>query len=541
MASKAQNAKNESSRLRSIRSATNLQEFNSGQQFNTDKVEQNLPGLYGKGLVQQDNGTCLPDPVDQYQLLVAMEAGDQDALQQIALGGDRKLVNTQAAFAQELVGGVPYGFTMPAPPNIGDRWAACEMAEVYEMCILADVPFTTINDSGVTNTDCDRAVATMNAYGADFKGPVDSAAGNQVTRKTLFRGLTEGCQFGPYVSQFFMHDFNLGLNPITQKYTFETGAYGITEANYLEIAKGNKPVPQTQSPMPYRPFTPRGLASVVHVDFVYQFFYYASQILLAAGIPRHGGYTDIYPDAAFVTNGGVVVVATAVADVSKAALTATWVQKWRNHLRLRPEEMAARVVKQEDGVISNVVHPDIFTVSSATIQAVKDFNAPLGGEAKPWLPLNYCEGSPTHPAYPAGHATIAGACATILKMIFADRPWSEMGTFAPVYESPDGDQLTTYTGPDAGAMTVHSELNKLASNCALGRNMAGVHYRSDGDEGLKLGEAIAIQYYNDYLARQTEPIGQITFTKFDGTTHTINSTGGTTRATGEAVTFERDI
>ena len=540
MSSKAQNAKNESSRLRSLRSATNLQEFQSGQVLSDDKVTQNLPGLYGKGLLQQDNGSCLPQEVDQYQLLVAMEAGDQDALNQISLGGARRLVNTQAAFASELVGGVPYGYTMPTPPNVGSRWGACEMAEVYEMCIQADVPFTTLNDENVTSASADRAVAVMNAFGDDFKGPKDSGTG-QVTRKTLFRGNTDGCQFGPYVSQFFMHDFNLGLNPITQKYYFETGAYGITEANFLEIQKGNKPVPQTQSPQPLRPFTPRGLGSLVHVDFVYQFFYYASQIILGAGIPRHGGYTDIYPDAAFVTNGGVVVVATAVADVSKHALTATWVHKWRNHMRLRPEEMAGRVVKQEEGVLSNVIHPDMYTVAANTIQAVKDYNAPLGGEAKPWLPLQYCEGSPTHPAYPAGHATIAGACATVLKMIFADSPWADMGTFAPVYESVDGDTLRTYTGADAGAMTLHSELNKLASNCAIGRNMAGVHYRADGDYGLDLGEEIAIQYYMDYLSRQIEPYGPISFKRFNGETYTIPSGGGQTRALGEPVAFERDI
>ena len=541
MASKAQNAKNESSRLRSLRSATNLQEFESGQILSTDKVQQNLPGLYGKGLLMQSNGSCLPNEVDQYQLLLAMEAGDQDALDQITLGGARRLVNTQAAFCQELVGGVPYGFTMPTPPDVGSTWAACEMAEVYEMCIQNDIPFTTINDANVPNTDCDRAVTVLNNFGANYKGPVDASAGNTVTRKTLFKGNTDGCQFGPYVSQFFMHDFNLGLNPITQKYYFETGAYGITEANFLEIQKGNKPVPQTQSPTPLRPYTPRGLASVVHVDFVYQFFYYAAQIVLAAGIPRHGGYTDMYPDAAFVTNGGVVVVATAMADVCKNALTATWVQKWRNHMRLRPEEMAGRVVKQEEGVISGVINPEMYNTGAATIAAVKAFNAPLGGEAKAWLPLNYCEGSPTHPSYPAGHATIAGACATILKMIFADSPWADMGTFATVLESVDGDTTRTYTGGDTAAMTVHSELNKLASNCAIGRNMAGVHYRADGDYGLDFGEKVAIEYYMDYLSRQTEPHGPISFKLFNGDTYTIPSGGGQTRAIGEPIGFERDI
>lgn len=34
------------------------------------------------------------------------------------------------------------------------------------------------------------------------------------------------------------------------------------------------------------------------------------------------------------------------------------------------------------------------------------------------LPIAYPEGSPTHPAYPAGHACVAGAGATMLKAFF---------------------------------------------------------------------------------------------------------------------------
>jgi hypothetical protein len=37
--------------------------------------------------------------------------------------------------------------------------------------------------------------------------------------------------------------------------------------------------------------------------------------------------------------------------------------------------------------------------------------------------------------------------------------------------------------------TVGGELNKLADNVALGRNMAAVHWRSDAEQSLLLGEA----------------------------------------------------
>jgi hypothetical protein len=37
-----------------------------------------------------------------------------------------------------------------------------------------------------------------------------------------------------------------------------------------------------------------------------------------------------------------------------------------------------------------------------------------------FLPMAFPEGSPTHPAYGAGHATVAGACTTILKAWFKE-------------------------------------------------------------------------------------------------------------------------
>ena len=38
------------------------------------------------------------------------------------------------------------------------------------------------------------------------------------------------------------------------------------------------------------------------------------------------------------------------------------------------------------------------------------------------LPMAFPEGSPMHPSYGAGHATVAGACVTILKAFF-DHGW----------------------------------------------------------------------------------------------------------------------
>ena len=128
--------------------------------------------------------------------------------------------------------------------------------------------------------------------------------------------------------------------------------------------------------------------------------------------------------------------------------------------------------------------------------------------------MAFPEGSPLHPAYGAGHATVAGACVTILKAWFD-------GNFVipnPVTTNATGQGLVPYVGPP---LTVRGELNKIASNVALGRNIAGVHWRSDATESLLLGEEVAISILRDQRASYNEPFGGFTFTRFNGTSITV--------------------
>jgi hypothetical protein len=65
-------------------------------------------------------------------------------------------------------------------------------------------------------------------------------------------------------------------------------------------------------------------------------------------------------------------------------------------------------------------------------------------------------------------------------------------------------------------LTVGGELNKLAANIALGRDTAGVHWRSDGIEGLKLGEAVATGILRDLQDTWRESFEGLTFSAFSG-------------------------
>ena len=481
-------------KLRAERIRENLNNFETGQAVNADVGAIATAGLFTKGLAK-DAGTLLPEATDVMLLLLAMERGTVADLEGVSLAaGSRKLANPLAAFLTELQGGDAYGFTMPAPPAISSAEAAADMIEVYEMALNRDTDFATLNDSA-SNTAADRAVTNVTVPGVT------------TTRANLFRGVAPGCETGPYVSQFLLHDVPLGAHTLVQKYMERTGTYGITDANYKSISEGGTPVTQTMSSEKYI-CNGRTLGSVCHNDLVYQQYLYAMAILNDYSAPLHGAFSNPTNSGAFVTNGGAAQISTAVGAVAANALSTTWVQKWRHHLRLRPEAMAAQVEKNYAGL-----HSDL--TSSSTVTAIRAVN----GDSKAYLPMIYAEGSPMHPSYPAGHAVIAGACTTLLKMFYADADWSTISD--NVWHSINGTDRVDASLVGTGTLTIHGELNKLAANISRGRDFAGVHYRTDSDLGMLLGEKVAVAWFKDNIARQIESVGTITFVGFDGTTKTV--------------------
>jgi hypothetical protein len=127
-------------------------------------------------------------------------------------------------------------------------------------------------------------------------------------------------------------------------------------------------------------------------------------------------------------------------------------------------------------------------------------------------------GSPLHPTYPAGHAVMAGAAVTMLKAFFNEDYVIEN----PVTTNDKGTALVPYVAP-AGEppLTIESELNKLASNISLGRDIAGVHYRTDGDLGIALGEKYGISILEELVETYNEDFEGFFLRKFDGTEITI--------------------
>jgi hypothetical protein len=133
-----------------------------------------------------------------------------------------------------------------------------------------------------------------------------------------------------------------------------------------------------------------------------------------------------------------------------------------------------------------------------------------------FLPQAYPEGSPIHPSYTAGHATLAGAAVTILKAFFNDQALIPN----PVQPNATGTGLVAYTESDANQLTVGGELNKLASNIGFGRNHAGVHWRSDFTASMLRGEDVAISLLEDWGFTYNENFAGFEFTDLRGVRRT---------------------
>ena len=451
-----------------------------------------------KTLPQNNLGEVDSAAYDQF--LTALESGEQsdfDAIPQ-SPQSDRGLANPMAAYAFEMTGGDGHSSRMPPAPAFNSSFIAAEMAEVYWQALTRDVPFSDYDSDPLVAA----AVADLNSF-STIIGPTD---GGQITPGTLFRGETAGDLIGPYISQFLWLDIPNGQRLLDQRYNPPVPGddFMIDYNEWLAIQRGAAPTnPITFDPTARYISDNRGLGEWVHTDYPYQGYQNAALIMLSLGgdaLSDRNPYKTRANQGGFVTFGAAQIL-DLVAKAAVVSLKAAWYQKWLVHRRLRPEVFAARVENQLNGAKNYGLHGDILASDAVARLVMANGNA--------LLPSAFPEGSPTHPSYPAGHATIAGACCTVLKAFFNE----SYVLPSPVVASSDGLALDPWTGDD---LTLGNEINKLANNISIGRDAASVHYRTDGVDGVTVGEQVAIDMLRDYSFAFAEEADGFELTRFDG-------------------------
>ena len=489
-----------------------------------DDLYADKAGSYSKGLPHNADGTVVPAAYNA--LVQALSSRSQADFNAVPLGGDRRLTNPQCGLAFDSEGPDSHALVQAPAPASASRQQVAEIVENYWMALMRDVPFSDYASHPLAA----QAAADLTNFGADFNGAKDGGA---VTPATLFRGLTPGDKAGPYLSQFFYQPCHFGANEVEQKITTarsiaDGGTDYLTDyPTWLSIQKGVNPT-ATDNLDPVRRYMRDGrdIGQWVHIDVLFQAYFQAFLVIAGWGAPVDDGnpYKGNPTQDGFGTFGGPHI-ATLLCEVSTRALKAVWYQKWLVHRRLRPEAFAGRIEYNRTHPGRFDVHPSIGGSSVLPLIAAhnqaRNTAAGNGGGATYLLPQAFPEGSPTHPAYGAGHATVAGACVTILKAWFKETTkLADLGV--QIQEpTPDGLALVPYTGGDASSLTVGGELNKVAANVALGRNAAGVHWRSDANESLLLGEQVAIGILKDQRACYNETFNGFSLTRFDGTTVTV--------------------
>ncbi len=484
---------------------------------------------------------------------------------------------------------------LPAPPLVDKKGKvnpelAFEMAEVYELAIVRDKPFNSF-EKNATDDDVIASMGRLNVlpYIENQTGrPRKVAKDGELDLQTLFRGSSPGVEVGPYLSQFLLignTDLNGGGSVADGKIT-----YGVIEINqrvpvatpekdfmtdmdtYVKVQRGINPqqfesedkkqsyvlengseaAPPNRS-RPAKRFisTPRDLATYVHFDALYEAYLNACIILLGMKTPFDPAFDHLSGGGAaagnletrrnaagFALYGGPHIL-TLVTEVATRALKAVRFQKFNNHIRLRPEALAARIE-----LLREPSSKEIPLALARDVSQLKDALAAnkFGGESTLdviksgvgkgtyFLPMAFEEGSPMHPAYGAGHATVAGACVTILKAFFdTSAVLAKSGDDVAFKRLQPKDKAIAFrpnnTCLDAGLpdpedenqfLTLEGELNKLAANISIGRDMAGVHYFSDYYDSLRMGEQIAISILEEQaLTYSTDPF-VLSLPTFDG-------------------------
>jgi hypothetical protein len=446
--------------------------------------------------------------------------------------------------------------------SLASAESAAELVEVYAKALLREEKLGAYSGSLVTTI-----LAALNEFGKAFvwgydeDGKAITAATRKVTKENLFRGPTPGDLVGSYLSVFLKFPrpplFPSGCAAdvadligagkfaplLGQRLLVPHGAdrdFVRTRREYACVQ--NAFVPEIYPPRHFRRLGPietgRHLGDYVHVDNVYEQYIRAADILVGNAYPRtpQSPYSRLDPppvdcrenerlptyrnEADGPTLGPSDIYAL-LGGVREVAERAAFTQKWLVARRARPEVMAALVDRARNAKNTDVVGQQIRKRLSDYLKAdsgpvvkllnkVTAFNKSRGGEKNFLLPQMYPEGSPAHPAWPSGHATVAGACVTVLKALFAESaPIRDPNVpIKPASGKPTGCQppLDREGARKELGLTVGGELDKLASNVALGRDFGGVHYRTDGEHGIRLGEEVAIRYLQDHLREYRETL-----------------------------------
>ncbi|SON55990.1 hypothetical protein HDIA_2449 [Hartmannibacter diazotrophicus] len=393
--------------------------------------------------------------------------------------GRRAWAHPRAGHLYDLEGPDAAELSLPPAPALGSAEVSAEMAELYALSLLRDVPFAMLEKPEDDRTrGVQSALASLTWFSAKQGNGGQTLetgeARRQQARKPfrrqglagLMRGFAPGADRGPTVSQFLLvgtacsrQDLKpedgivrCGPQRIDQRIVpsepgidFMTGWSG-----WLDVQNGAD-VCETErlAKEPRFVATPRDLAAHAHSEFVHQAALNACMLLIGLRTPfeRSLPIRTNHPWRTKTDPFGPCHALTLVAEAASRAAKAIQRQKFCVHRRARPEAVAGMITLAagEESYRLGLLEPRLKAIvrelrDSGLAELVDAHNRAqneafrsdperalllYAGEDHPdWMDLNlllsmaFPEGSPMSPSYGSCHAATVGASVTILKAMF---------------------------------------------------------------------------------------------------------------------------
>ena len=450
------------------------------------------------------------------------------------IAGDRKPLKAGARRAYARAG---------AHPAMDADALAREMARIYALNLLLDVPFADLGDphrgvgigagDRITLHDLQTELCKLSrashpgllAAGKDVcsslslfvPGDADHPAvraAPQDGQLRSFLGAAQGA--GPVLSAFF------DLAPLRAAGPLGGGmtVAGIGEPTqtqptshwlrWIAAACGAAPVLAGRADLAVRTIaTPRDLATQMHRRHPAQACFAAAIHLLGQRVPLDGGLRQGRDGSGWDGRRVLGLMLEAVRRADRASRRAA-----RGHRFLRPGVVAARwslmvagedVRADKDAVLLRAALAQLEARVPRLLHWMTQLNGALGtrslaapdsegGIRDGWTPVALrqnlmlpqiaAEGTTISAAHGKGQAALAGALVTLLKAAF--------DTAARTDEATEQRPLET-------------ELDLLAANMTMGRSIVGGFYDSENQRGLRLGQGVALALLRETLERDGVP------------------------------------
>eukprot|EP00752_Nemacystus_decipiens_P009703 g8666.t1 len=487
----------------------------------TNGDEETVPdyaGQFHKSLPHDEFGVVAPGAYEA--LLKCAFSADINVCDNVPSGANSDgapLVNPLGGTAHQIDGADSDNVFITTPDGVLSERMAAQMAEVYWMALLRDIPLTEFSSNELV-AKAAADLASNPAYDGinipkNEDGSIDPA-------QQLFRTDYPGVTNGPVVSQLLLSDFVIDtINVPPKQTTLAKMDYMTSVQDWLDVQNGASQVQTEFVPNEQARFISNGrdLSAIAFGDLLYTEAFRAALIMFRQGIlsSGEGPYSDSERQVGFATFGEPHIL-TAMAASSSSTRHA-WYAKWQVHRLLRPEAYGGLVHNTLTDGRPNTPLPASLLENKDLLDLVFAHNDEANGDGPGTylLPMSVAEGSPVHPAFPSGHSINVGAYITTLKAFLGlelgKRCYLEPlvmasadGTERIEYEPVAGDVCIDENGQEVPGLTYEGELNKVTSNVIIGRSHIGVHWRMDGVYGALMGETSAVRRLQEELPNLSE-------------------------------------